>query len=207
VSTAFLAAATLSVSRASAQDVNAMARWTSLKVVHYHAVGEFSGPIDEGGVSASVIDRVDIEFDWDQKESKLVGQPVIKNVPTKVGAIKHDVLDTCPAPRVEGTFEYWTVVEITSTVMQLQLQVRRDHPDVATPYGDDRRGAAAKCGDLWNKAAAKSETFTVALLVPPAMVLAVPEAGAFEITKDGKSIIMKEDTDGWVWTLTPTPVK
>jgi hypothetical protein len=52
-----------------AQDINAMARWTSLKVVHYRVVGEFSGPIDEGGISARVIDSVDIEFDWDQIET------------------------------------------------------------------------------------------------------------------------------------------
>jgi len=47
------------------------------------------------------------------------------------------------------------------------------------------------------------------LQLPPAMMLAMPATPGFEmeITKDHKSFIQKLNTDGWVWTMTPTIVK
>src|SRR5262245_25988632 len=77
----------------SAQDIDAMAKWTALTIVHYVAVGEYSGtqPVITAakevdlGWAAQVTDRVEIEFDWDQQEMKLVGKSAIRNFPTKVG--------------------------------------------------------------------------------------------------------------------------
>ena len=76
-----------------AQDTDAMLKWTEAKVVHYRVVGEFSrtiGILAEDGPSggnAPVTDRVEIEFDWNQENNKIVGKPVIRNFPTKVGTI------------------------------------------------------------------------------------------------------------------------
>jgi hypothetical protein len=72
-------------SPASGQDVDAMARWTAATVIRYRVVGEYSGA--QNGL-AEVTDRLEFDFDWDQTEMKIVGKPVIRNFPTKVGKVR-----------------------------------------------------------------------------------------------------------------------
>ena len=101
-----LAALAVLPARASAQDVDAMAKWTSYAVVHYHYVGTYSGEtkvlVGTQGLYrvAPVTDRVEIDFDWDQNEMKLAGTPVIKNFPSTVGTPVP--VNQCPPPRIEG---------------------------------------------------------------------------------------------------------
>ena len=192
-----------------AQDVDAMAKWTALTVLHYRVVGEFSGeerilsppnkyPVS---VSAPVTDRVELEFDWDQQEMKLVGKPVIRNFPTKAGAIAPR--QGCPVAKVEGTFEFATAVALKDVPGGVALDIRRDHAGGAVPLPGPESGGAL-CGHAWDTVASKSDTYTDSGFgVPPAMALAMP--GVIPISPDGKSLILK--ANGWTWTFTPTPVK
>ena len=65
-----LAALAVLPARASAQDVDAMAKWTSYAVVHYHYAGTYSGEtkvlVGMQGLYrvAPVTDRVEIDFAW-----------------------------------------------------------------------------------------------------------------------------------------------
>jgi hypothetical protein len=198
--------------QAFAQDVDAMAKWTALTVVHYRVVGEFSGesrlfsfektyPVSD---SAPVTDRAEFEFDWNQNEMSLVGKPVIRNFPTKTGALAP--LPGCPGTKVEGPFEFATIVALKVVPYQgLGLAIRRDHPGGATPQPAKESGGAP-CGHAWDQVAPKADTSDKGLQVPPGMMLAMPpKLSPFPLTKDGKSLIVKDQ--GWTWTFTPTPVK
>lgn len=189
-----------------AQNVNAMAKWTALTVVRYRVVGEFSGTttILSGAKNvvpstASVTDRVEIDFDWNQSEMKLVGKPVIRNFPTKVVALNPG--PNCSVPKIGGTFELATFTAIDDSSMErmsgvLNTTVKRDQP------GGSACGPS-EAGTVWETAPAKSETLQQKFMVAQAMALAMP--GMIPATPDGKSLVLK--ADGWTWTQTPTPVK
>jgi hypothetical protein len=102
----------LTTAPVAAQDVDAMAKWTAYTVVHYKVVGEYSGlaPVlvaKSLNRQAQVTDRVEFELDWNQQEFKLVGTPVVRNFPSKLGATAP--VPNCPTPRVEGSFELMTL--------------------------------------------------------------------------------------------------
>lgn len=200
----------LSAPQAFAQDVDAMAKWTEAKVVRWKVVGEFTGTtvILSGATfsrSAQVADRVEIEFDWDQYEMKVVGTPVLRNFPTKVGAFTPGptTFGECPAPRIEGTLELLTAVAMKEAMGGPAVEVKRDQPGGAIPYPG--ASATGKCGDAWETAAPKSELTTKSLMFPSPMVLAMPPRKGLDTTPDRKSIILK--SEGWVWTGTPSVVK
>lgn len=199
-----------------AQDTDAMLKWTQTKVVHYRAVGEFSGSVKIFPRSdAAVTDRVEIEFDWNQEENKLVGQPSIKNFPSKVGAIAP--MAGCPAAKINGAFEFITVLSLKDqtdeavrvSAAELVMESRRDTPAAEVPLLPS--SSAASCGSTWEKLAAKSVTNSEVLTVPLAMLLAMGKMGGDNISPDGKSFVNKFDAGspnaGWTWTYTPTPAK
>jgi hypothetical protein len=195
---------------ALAQDMDLMAKWTEVAVVRWRVVGEFTGEAvilsgKQFTRSAQVTDRVELEFDWDLTEMKAVGKPVLRNFPTKVGAFTPGptTFGSCPAPRVEGTFELLTAVAVKEAMFAPAIEAKRDQPGGAIPYPGPH--ATGTCGDAWDAAAPKSEVTTKGLPIPPPMVLAMPPTKGIDITPDRKSIIVK--SEGWVWTATPTPVK
>ena len=199
-----------------AQDTDAMLKWTETKVVHYRVVGEYSATLNIlPRAETALTDRVEIEFDWNQEENKLVGQPAIKNFPSKTGAIVPQL--ECPAPKINGAFEFITVLSLKDqpdetmriTSPGLVMESKRDYPAAEVPLLPD--SAAASCGSKWEKLAAKSVAASEVLPVPLAMLLAMGKAGGANISPDGKSFVNKFEAGtvnaGWTWTYTPTPVK
>ena len=201
-----------------AQDMDAMLKWTEAKVVHYRIVGEFSGTVaivpGSHSLPTPVTDRVEIEFDWDQEQNRLVGTPVIRNFPSKAGAILPAL--ACPASKITGAFEFITVLSLKdqpdettrSAAPGVVMESRRDHPGGEVPLLP--ASAAAACGATWEKVAAKSVTSSQVLNVPLAMMVAMGKAGG-NVTPDGKSLVEKPEPGaanaGWTWTYTPSIVK
>jgi len=215
VSLTFFSATVMSASHSSAQDYEAMAKWTEAKVIHYRVVGEFSGNlrIFLGGknLPSPVTDRVEIEFDWNQQENKLVRPPVIKNFPSKAGPILPDL--GCPASKVSGEFEFFTMLSLKDqpeamrmTAPGLVMESRRDHPGGEGPLLP--ASSSQSCGAAWEKVAAKSVTTSQVLSVPLAMMVAMGKMGGANVTADGKSWVDKfgpgTANEGWTWTFTPT---
>jgi hypothetical protein len=203
-------------SAASAQNYEAMAKWTDAKVIRYHVSGDFAGSGritgGQGAAQAKFTDHVEFDFDWDNAEMKVIGKPVIKNFPTKVTDVVPGTWRgmPCPAAKIEGAFEHWTMESIQSATaimqMNLDLQGKRDWPAASVPYG--RESSTGSCGQLWETLAAGAESMTVKFELTLAMSLEMPEAlpAQFTVSKDRKSFI-EDKKDGWIWTLTPTIVK
>jgi hypothetical protein len=204
---AFVSLVGLTASPGAAQDVDAMATWTAYTVVHYEVVGEYSGlaPLLVArslNRQTQVADRVEFELDWNQQEFKLVGTPVVRNFPSKLGAIAP--VANCPAPRVDGAFELMTLQAVKadgpmSMSGLVTLHGKREHPAGAIPSMNE-----FGC-EAWTAVEAKSEDVQIDVQLPPAMSLAMPGGAPYTLSPDGKSLIVQGA--GWVWTCTPTGVK
>jgi len=210
-----IAALTLTIAapgRASAQNYDAMAKWTDAKVIRFHVSGDFSGAGritgGQGAAQAKFTDHVEFDFDWDNVEMKLIGKPAIKNFPTKVTDVTPGTWRgmPCPAAKIDGAFEHFSLESIAGMMTLLELTGKRDWPAASVPYG--RESSTGSCGQLWETLATTAEPVTFKFEVMLAMMLEMPDAlGAdFKVSKDRKSFI-EDKKDGWVWTLTPTIVK
>jgi len=202
---AVLSAVLVWPSRAAAQDMDAMSRWASAKVIHYHVVGDFTGTTKvlkakAADLSGLVTDHVEIDFDWDQMQQRIIGTPTFHNFPTKVDSLDHD--PGCAQPKVNGPFEYFTFESVQATAVMFEFQGKRDLPPGTFQYQSEQGG----CGTV--QAPAASEPVTARMQLALGMMLAMPATPGFEmeITKDHKSFIQRINTDGWVWTMTPTIV-
>jgi hypothetical protein len=183
-------------------DLDLMAKWSGADVVHYDVVAEFSGETEilrANGVAyqAPVKDRIEVGFDWNQLEMKLVGTPVIKNFPTTTAQGK--ALPPCPLPRVTGAYEHATATAASSVAYNpvVNLAATRAFPTGAMPHRDE-----LGCGTTWDEVAAKSEPAGVSVLVLPSLYLAMPAAAGASVTvgKDGKT--MTSTISGWTYTYT-----
>jgi len=198
----------LGASPAFAQDVEAMAKWTAATIIRYRVVGEFSGPAtilsgtkSKRTATAQVTDRVEIDFDWDQNEMKIVGKPVIRNFPTKIGTLVAP--PKCAAPKVEGPLEHATVTLVDDSSMERMSGVVTLKTSREQPAGAVCQFALDTQQLDWEAAPAKSENVDLKFTVAQAMALAMP--GVIPTTPDKKSLVMKNG--GWTWTQTPTIVK
>lgn len=110
-----------------------------------------------------------------------------------------------PAHRVNGAYEHLEIVSVGQLSSVLQVAATRSWPAGSVPYAGE-----ATCGAGWDDAAAKSEAIEMMLIVPPTVYFGMPSAAlgtGTSISKDGESIILVDEANGWTWTYTPTPVK
>lgn len=205
---AFLGTGSVSAAR---QDVDLMARWTAATIVRYRVVAEFSGEAiiveteDRLAGRGTVADRFEVDFEWNQQEYMMVGKPVIRNFPSKVGAVSGV---KCPAT-AKGTFELATVIDLKNDdtlryANGLAAEVRRERPAGTVATMNERGPCAAV-----QPALARTETLQIVVPATPGMMLAMPSGqGGFE--HNGKSFVIRMTSSqdkGWTYTVTPTIVK
>ena len=196
--------------RATSQDLDAQLKWTAAKVVHYRIAGDFSGKMRIlGGEhtirNAEVSDHIEFEFDWDNQEMTLLGTPVLRNFPTKLGAINPAPIEGCPPVRIDKPAEFASVTRVTAMSVLVKIEFTQLSAEGALPWAPEHGGG--KCGDLWDSSASGSATQTVDLQLPHGMFLAMPkEQSGYDISKDGKSLIPRPE-NGWAWVITPIIVK
>ncbi len=211
VGMSILVATCLTLSASPAQNLDAMSKWATAKVIHYHVVGEFTGAakVLKGKgfeVAGKVTDRVEMDFDWDQLQQKTVADPVFKNFPTKVESVEQ--LQGCPAAKVNGAYEYFTFQSVRPVAVMFELRGTRALPPGSLPSVKNENDERAKCGEVWLDTPAASEPVTARMQLALGMIIAMPAAaGEMKVTPDGKSIVQTINTDGWIWTMTPTIVR
>jgi hypothetical protein len=185
------------------QDVDAMAKWTALTIVHYRVVGEYAAeaPLLAGTTpsKAQATDRVDIEFDWDQFEMKMAGEAKVTNSPTTFTPL---AVGPCPPARPSGALEIATALSVENAAApgMINVALKTDTPAGAAPTASDD----GPCGSAWTDVAASSTTKDQMLQIMPAMMLAMGPNPSM-VTPDGKSLFVK--AAGWTWTFTPTAVR
>jgi hypothetical protein len=195
--------------RAAAQDLDAQLKWTEAKVVHYKIAGDFSGKMRIlGGEhtirNAEVSDHIEFEFDWNNQEMTLLGTPVLRNTPTKLGAIDPSPIEGCPPVRIDKPAEFASVTRVTAMSVLLKIEFTQQAAEGALPW---IASTNSKCGDLWDSSGPGAATQTVDLQLPPGMMLAMPkEQTGYDLSKDGKSLIPRPE-NGWAWVITPSIVR
>lgn len=185
-------------------DMAAAAKWEQATIIHYEVVGEISDPHvqippTDADLYADVYDRVTLSFDWDKNAQNFVGTPKFENHPGRVSNLT-GMAAGCPAGSVNGPYEHFDLVEIKRMDGgSIELVGKRAHPEtsVAESCGTGRRTYPG---------ADKSHTEFTAVPDPTMLAMAamLPAGGPLSATADGKSMVMKAQNSGWVWTFTPT---
>ena len=198
--------------RAASLNVDLMARWTVATIVQYTVIAEFSGeavlfPLN-GGLAGrgTVTDRFEVEFDWNPSEFSMTGKPVIRNFPSKLGAVSKN--GTCTVA-VSGPFEHATIVELRNDPVlgmanAVHAEVRRDLPSGTFATNNE----VGPCANVLS-AAARTVRQRIAVPAPQGMMLAMP-TGQAGYQHNGKSFVIKgtsTEDRGWTFTVTPTIVK
>ena len=192
------------------QDLDAQVKWTEAKVVHYKIVGDYTGTMTvlHGTYTlrnAPVTDHIEFELDWNNQEMVLLGTPVLRNSPTKLGTIEAPTGMECPPARLDEPPEFATVTKVTAMSVLLKVELSSQLGRGAIPWPGN--SSSGKCGDQWDPASPATGTLTVDLQLPPGMLLAMqPEATGYGFSKDGKSLLTKPE-NGWTWVITPSIVK
>ena len=203
--------ALVSERESAAQNIDVMAKWTAATVVNYKVSAEFSGEAvlftAEGLPGRGMVtDRFEVEFDWDQSEFAMIGKPIIKNFPSKLGSVLKNGICTTT---VSGAFEHATIVELRNDpalgmANAVHAETQRDLP-AGTLAGVNEVGPCAAI----RQATARSARHRIAVPAPNGMMLAMP-SGQAGYQHNGKAFIIKgtsTEDKGWTYTVTPTIVK
>jgi hypothetical protein len=176
-----------------------VARWSAAAVVRYHVVGVYTGDTviayREPAGQAIVADRVVLDFDWDVKAQKLVGEATLENAVSTVTGLRNTHV-SCPAPVPAGDYEHLTVSAVAGTAGGVELKGTRSFPAV---------GVVAGCQGVQEprKVAAWEQEVVERLSVPSPLMLAAP-AGTdpnLTVSADRTSFTLK--AGAWTWTFTP----
>jgi hypothetical protein len=199
IASSFLFALQLTPVHAQQMDTEAMARWASADVIHYHIVGAYQSQsyiASDGSGLADVTDHVVIDLTWKLSESKLVGTPTFQNTKTTLTNLR-DREPSCLAPVLKGDYEHYELLGIKDgQAGALELQVKTIYPLVEI---------AQSCTASRKPVPAKVNTRPEELVVPSPVMLGMPLSGSngLSISGDKKSLVFKKA--GWTWTFTPSP--
>lgn len=91
-----------------------LGKWGPVEVLKYKVLASFKGEapvvIGNNGI-ATVSDRYEIEFRWNQYDAELVGEPLFRNFPAEYENLHGP--DKCDTPKVTGTYDLATVVSVS----------------------------------------------------------------------------------------------
>jgi hypothetical protein len=184
-------------------DMAALQKWMASDKATWRIVGAFTGETavssDQQGFG-QVSDTVEfsVTVKW-LEGTQIVGTPKLTNVPASVGKLR-DAEPKCMAPQLKGPFDYARIDSVTQSVTGtgLHLKMTRTFPEaVVSQVCTSKKTAPAKAvvGD-----------YDLFLPQPTFLAMGLSDQN-IQVSKDKKSIIMKNPPglNGWTWTLTPTP--
>ncbi len=181
-------------------DMEAMMRWSSADVVRYHIVGVYQAQTDVIADAnwigyADVSDRVVIDLTWKLSESKLAGKPIFQNMKSEVKNLRNWE-PKCQPPVLKGEYEHFELLGIKDGLGgALELQVQTTYPDAEVVQFCSGSHKPVK-----GRIDKHPQEFTV---VSPVMLgMPLPDSDTLRVSKDKKSLVVKNG--GWTWTFTPS---
>lgn len=193
-----------SAAQMGGMDMAVAQKWTAAKVIKYRVEGVHSGreAVVKGDFDgkAEVIDRITVEFSWDNKKSTIVGPVTVVDGKSELGNIKSDGTN-CPPPQLKGAYEHFQSVSHSLLSRdQIQIKGTRIYPPASVsnyPASCSMRAIPGGKEEvvLWVNGAG-------------ADVLGMPNMPGSPVTiaADRKSFSIK-GAGNWVWTYTPTLVQ
>jgi hypothetical protein len=185
-------------------DMALIQKWTDAKVIKYQAEGVHNGRESvvfgdyEG--KADVIDRVTVQFTWDNKKGRIIGPVTVIDGKSTLTNIKSDGTN-CGPPQLKGAYEQFEMGSQQQLMPdQVQLTGTRTFPPAMVsnyPGGCSMRAipGGKEPALLW-----------VTGVSPEALGMPIMQGGPISISADRKSFSIKA-AGNWVWTYTPTLVQ
>lgn len=182
------------------QDLQAMAKWITAKVVHYHIEGVHQGwtqVLDDPNSEGDVTDRLILDFDYKLQELKFAGQAKFQNVKTATKNLRAS--PPCLTPVLKGEFEYLDAKEVVLSDGDSQVIVKgtRSYPAGQAPTHCPTNTAL-------NPVAAKQEAAETRLSLqnPVMLFMGAASSSDIKVAPDKKSFA--QTAPPWIWTVTPT---
>lgn len=185
-------------------DMAVAQKWAAAEIIKYRAEGVHNARamvvLGDYEGKADVIDRITVEFTWDNKKRAIVGPVTIVDGKTELSNIKSDGTN-CGPPQLKGDYEHFQSVS-HSMLSREQIQItgtRVYPPAMVSNYPGSCSLHAIPGG---------KEQALVWVAGASAEALGMPNIPGSPVTiaADRKSFSMK-GAENWVWTYTPTLVK
>ena len=196
--------ANLLAMQSGGMDMAVAEKWAKAKVVRYRVEGVHNGreAVVYGDFEgkADVIDRVTVEFTWDCKKRKIVGEVTVTDGKTELKNIKSDGTN-CPPPQLKGEYEHFqTVSHSMVSGDQIQIKGTRTYPPASVS------NYPGSCSMRSIPGGKEEALLWVAGAAPEALGMPIAPGGPFAVAPDRKSFSAK-GAGNWVWTYTPTLVE
>jgi len=188
--------------QATSENAGEIARWTAARVVHYHMVGVYDGPAviayREPAGQAIVMDRVEIDLDWDVKANAIVGETTIVNAASEVRELRNEHA-SCPPPTPNGPYDHLTVKTLTTSGGALELKGIRSFPSIRVVTG---------CQGVQEPRTIRpwDQDVVERMIVPSPLMLAAPAHSVPNLTVSADKASFTITGGSWSWTYTPTIV-
>ena len=185
-------------------DMAVAKKWAAAKVVKYHAEGVHKARVavvygDYEG-KADVIDRMTVEFTWDNRARKIVGPVTVKDGKSEVTNLKSDGTN-CPPPQLKGEYEHFQSVSHSMlSSEQIQIKGVRTFPPASVS------NYPGSCSMRSIPGGKEDALQFVSGADPQGLGMPNIAGSPVVISADRKSFTTK-GAGNWVWTYTPTLVQ
>lgn len=185
----------------NAMDLAVAQKWAAATFVKYRVEGVHNARAavvrgDYPG-NADVLDRVTVEFTWDNKKGAIVGTVTVADVKSDLSNIKSDKTN-CPPPQLKDGYEHFqTMSHSLSSSEQVQIKGTRTFPAASVS------NYPASCSMRAIPGGKEDVLLWVAGVGPEALAMPIVPGGPIAVAPDRKSFSIK-GAGNWVWTYTPT---
>lgn len=185
-------------------DMAVAEKWGSAKIVKYHVEGVHNARtavvLGDYEGKADVLDRITVEFTWDNKKGKIVGPATVTDGKSELKNIKSD--DTnCPPPQLSGEYEHFQSVS-TSIVGGDRIHITGTRTYPAAKVSN----YPASCSMRTIPGGKEEVLLSVTGADPAGLAMPITAGGPITVAADRKSFSIK-GAENWVWTYTPTLVQ
>jgi hypothetical protein len=184
-------------------DMAVAQKWSTAKIVKYHAEGVHKGRemvvFGDYEGKADVVDRITVDFTWDVKKSKVLGTVTVTDGKTELTNIKSDGTN-CPPPQLKGDYEHFQMVSQSVDGAQILIKGVKNFPAASVS------NYPGSCSMRAIPGGKEEAMLTLAAVEPEALGMPIMPGSPMVVAADRKSFILKVG-GGWEWTLTPTLVE
>ena len=183
-------------------DMAVAQKWADAKVVKYRAEGVHKQRVAvvKGSMEAKadVIDRLTVEFTWDNKKRRVVGPVTVVDAKSEMSNLKSDGTN-CGPPQLNGEYEHFQSVSHSIDRDQIQIKGTRTYPPAKVS------NYPASCS-MSPVPGGKEEVLQFVSGADPAGLGGpITPGGPIAVAPDRKSFT-GPGTGKWMWTYTPTLV-
>jgi len=185
-------------------DMAVMQKWSRAKVIRFQVEGVHkarTGVVFGDYVGkADVTDRMTVEYGFDNKKGKIVGEPKIADFPSGATNIKADGTN-CPPPQLKGAYEHFKMVKFAVSGTQLQITGNRIFPAASVSQ------YPASCAMKAVPGGTVEKFLFVAIMDARLLGMPMPAGNKNQGWAADRKSFTLAGAENWSWTYRPTVVE